>query len=112
MSASPDVESTQPDGERPAWVYVVECADGTLYTGWCYDVAARLAMHNGERGAKYTRGRGPVTLRWQERCPSRSAAMRREVAVKRLGRQQKLRLIASGQVAQDSQNTAVDRSAR
>jgi putative endonuclease len=80
-------------GERAAWVYLLECADGTLYTGWCYDVEARLREHNGGRGARYTSGRRPVTLRWQEEQPGRSAAMRREFTVKRLSRRAKLRLI-------------------
>lgn len=82
--------------ERAAWVYIVECADGTLYTGWCYDVAQRLAQHNAGTGARYTRGRGPVALRWSERCSSRSAAMRREIAIKRLRRTEKVALIQDG----------------
>ncbi|MGH2541920.1 MAG: GIY-YIG nuclease family protein [Ardenticatenaceae bacterium] len=78
---------------RLAWVYVVECADGTLYTGWCYDVAARVAQHNAGRAARYTRGRRPVTLRWCAAHPTRQAAMRHERAIKRLARSAKLELI-------------------
>ena len=78
----------------PAWVYIVECADGTLYTGWCYDLAERLAAHNTGRGARYTRGRGPVTVRWCTLTASRGEAMRREAAIKRLSRRAKLQLIA------------------
>ncbi len=78
---------------RAAWVYMVECRDGTFYTGWCYDVAARLARHNAGRGARYTRGRRPVALRWCERQPTRAAAMRREAALKRLTRAKKLQVV-------------------
>lgn len=80
--------------EREAWVYIVECADHTLYTGWCYDVAERIAAHNAGRGAKYTRGRRPVQLRWAEPQPTRRAALQREAAIKRLSRPAKLRLLA------------------
>ena len=72
--------------------YLVECADGTLYCGTTNDVARRIALHNAGRGARYTRGRAPVALRWSETHPSRGAALRREIAVKRLPRAAKLRL--------------------
>ncbi|MDQ4077051.1 MAG: GIY-YIG nuclease family protein [Chloroflexota bacterium] len=78
---------------RPAWVYIVECADGTLYTGWSYNVEVRVAAHNAGRGAKYTSGRRPVTLRWCEAYPTRRAAMKREAAIKRLPRARKLLLV-------------------
>ncbi len=81
------------DDPRPAWVYIVECADGSLYTGWSYHVEARVAAHNAGQGARYTRSRLPVTLRWCAACPSRQNAMQREVAIKRLTRAQKQRLI-------------------
>lgn len=78
-----------------AWyVYIVECCDGTLYTGISDDVPKRVAAHNSGRGAKYTRGRTPVVLRYYEACPDRSAALRREAALKRLSRTQKWDLIA------------------
>lgn len=78
-----------------AWyVYIVECCDGTLYTGISDDVPKRVAAHNSGRGAKYTRGRTPVVLRYHEACPDRSAALRREAALKRLSRTQKWDLIA------------------
>ncbi|MBA3531745.1 MAG: GTP cyclohydrolase I FolE [Ardenticatenales bacterium] len=86
-------------GDRPAWVYLLECADGTLYTGWCYDLMARLAQHNAGRGAKYTRSRCPVTLRWSEPCIDRQAAMRREAAIKKLKRPEKLKLMTSEELA-------------
>ncbi|HEX8681514.1 MAG TPA: GIY-YIG nuclease family protein [Ardenticatenaceae bacterium] len=91
MTASSSVDGTA--SPRPAWVYIVECADGTLYTGWCYELDARLALHNTGRGARYTRGRGPVRLRWCEPHPTRRAAMQREISIKRLPRIEKIRLI-------------------
>lgn len=79
---------------EPWWVYMVRCADGSLYCGVARDVDARVAQHNAARGAKYTRGRLPVTLVWRERQPTRGDALRRELAVKRLTRPAKLRLLA------------------
>ena len=76
------------------YVYLLRCADGTLYAGWTTDLARRLGAHNSGRGAKYTRSRLPVSLAYWEPCPSRSAALRRERALKRLSRAEKLRLIA------------------
>lgn len=76
------------------WVYILHCGDGTLYTGSTDDVERRLEAHRAGRGAKYTRGRGPLELVYSESCSDRSAALRRECAVKRLTRQEKLRLIA------------------
>ncbi len=76
------------------WVYILECRDGTLYTGCTDDVPRRLAAHNAGRGAKYTRSRAPVTLRYREEHPDRSAALRREAAIKRLTRTEKQTLIA------------------
>lgn len=78
-------------------VYIVECADGSLYTGVAADLPRRLAQHNGEHpgGPKYTRGRRPVCLRWSEAAADRSLAQRREAAIKRLPRSAKLRLIAT-----------------
>jgi putative endonuclease len=68
----------------PWWVYVVRCADGSLYTGVARDLAARIAAHNAGRGARYTRGRGPVTLVYREGADDRASAQRREAAIKRL----------------------------
>lgn len=76
------------------WVYILECRDGTLYTGCTDDIPRRLAAHNAGRGAKYTRGRGPVALRYREEQPDRSAALRREAAIKRLTRTEKQALLA------------------
>lgn len=79
------------------YVYILSCADGTLYTGWTTDLLARLHTHNGEGagGAKYTRSRRPVTLAYYEECADNRAAMRREFAIKRLSRTQKEALIAA-----------------
>ncbi len=94
-------EPREPPAPRCAWVYIVECADGSLYTGWSYDVAARVTAHNAGRGARYTRSRLPVRLLWSEAHPSRAAAMRREAVLKRLPRAAKVRLLAGGGVGQE-----------
>ncbi|HEY62791.1 MAG: GIY-YIG nuclease family protein [Anaerolineales bacterium] len=73
--------------------YIVECADGTFYTGWSTDPNRRLHEHNKGRGARYTRSRRPVKLVYLEDCSSRSIAMRREKAIKRLSRIKKQSLI-------------------
>ena len=77
------------------WVYILRCADGTLYTGCTNDLDRRLRAHQAGRGAKYTRSRLPVELVYQEAVPDRSAALRREAAIKRLDRRRKLALIAA-----------------
>ena len=75
------------------YVYMLRCGDDTLYTGCTNDVPRRLAAHRKGAGAKYTRSRLPVELVYQETLPDRSAALRREAALKKLSRQQKLALI-------------------
>ena len=77
------------------YVYLLRCADGTLYTGFTNDLARRLAAHNAGRGAKYTRGRRPVELVYWESFSNKSSALRREYAIKQLPRRQKLALIQS-----------------
>lgn len=85
--------ATGTDRAADWFVYIVQCRDGTLYTGIAKDVAARLAQHNGGRGgARYTRGRRPVSLIYCEAADSRSAASRREAQIKRLPRAAKLAL--------------------
>ena len=80
---------------RAGWhVYIVRCADRTLYTGVAKDLAARIAAHNDGRGAKYTRQRLPVKLVYAEAAVDRSAAQRREHAIKRLPREAKRALCA------------------
>jgi putative endonuclease len=76
-----------------SYCYIVECADGTFYTGWTTDPERRLREHNAGRGAQYTRARRPVHLAYVEAHPDRSAAMRRERALKALPRVRKLALI-------------------
>lgn len=74
-------------------VYILLCSDGTLYTGMTDHMDRRLKAHNEGKGAKYTRGRGPVTLVYRETCESRSGALKREYVIKRLSREKKLALI-------------------
>ncbi|MEM7082811.1 MAG: GIY-YIG nuclease family protein [Pseudomonadota bacterium] len=74
-------------------VYIVECADRTLYTGISTDVDRRISLHNAGRGAKYTRVRRPVSLVYREVASDRGSALRREYAIKQLSAQQKRQLI-------------------
>lgn len=90
----------EPDGAKEravevvSWfVYMLQCKDGSLYTGYTDDVQRRLAVHSAGKGAKYTRSRLPVELVYQEELPDKSAALRREAAIKKLTRRQKLDLI-------------------
>ena len=78
----------------PWYVYILRCGDNTLYTGITDDVPRRLAAHRAGKGAKYTRGRGPLELVYQEQVPDKSAALRREFQIKRLTRREKEALIA------------------
>jgi len=78
----------------PCYCYIVECADGTYYTGWAVDPERRLAVHNKGRGARYTRMRLPVKLVYIEAQPDRRTAMKRERAIKRMTRDGKKKLIA------------------
>ena len=76
------------------FVYILLCGDGTLYTGITDDVEKRLAAHRAGKGAKYTRGRGPLEPVYVEEQPDKSAALRREISIKKLPRQKKLALCA------------------
>jgi putative endonuclease len=76
------------------FVYMVRCADGTLYTGFTTDLVARVEVHNSGKGAKYTRSRLPVSLVYSEPCESLSAALKREHQLKPLSRAKKEALIA------------------
>lgn len=78
------------------YVYLLRCRDGTLYTGYTDDPERRLRVHNAGKGAKYTRSRLPVELVYQEQCPDKSAALRREREIKRMRRAEKLALISGG----------------
>ncbi len=77
-------------------VYILECADRTLYTGITNDLAHRIKEHENGTGAKYTRGRAPFTLLYTETHPSRSQALKREARIKSFDRAAKLRLASSG----------------
>ena len=79
----------------PCYCYILECADGTFYTGWTTDLERRLKMHNAGQGAKYTRLRRPVKLVYIEPAESRSAALKRELALKRLPRARKKLLVTN-----------------
>lgn len=81
-----------------AYAYILECADGTLYSGWTNNLEKRLATHNAGRGAKYTRSRLPVKLRYYEAFEDKNEALRRECALKKLAHAEKLALIESGTV--------------
>lgn len=74
--------------------YIVECTDGTYYTGWAVDPEKRLKVHNSGRGAKYTKTRLPVRLVYVEEQPDRVTAMKRERAIKKMTREKKLKLFA------------------
>lgn len=81
----------------PAYVYILRCKDGSLYTGWTDNLQHRLKMHQMGKGAKYTKGRGPLELVYSELLPDKSAALKREYAIKRLRKTDKLKLCESFQ---------------
>ncbi len=80
------------DQRSAVFVYMVECADQTLYTGWTTDIERRLKTHNAGRGARYTQQRGPVRLVYVEALPDRRTALQRERQIKRMSRAEKLKL--------------------
>lgn len=82
--------------ETTWYLYILRCADGSLYTGITTDVERRLEAHRSGKGAKYTRGRGPLELVYRETCGSHSEALKREYAVKQLVRKDKLEMISPG----------------
>ena len=84
---------------KPAFVYMVRCTDGTLYTGWTTDPAARLQVHKSGRGARYTRARGAAAFAYVERCADKRSALRREAALKKLPKAQKELLCTAWQAA-------------
>ena len=79
------------------YTYIVQCSDGSLYTGWTNNLNKRIEDHNAGKGAKYTRSRLPVVLAYYEAFETKEEAMRREYAIKQLSRQKKLALIRSHQ---------------
>ncbi len=84
------------------WAYLVRCRDGTLYAGWTPDLAKRMTAHNTGKGAKYTRGRGPVQLVWARAFASKSEAMMCEAALKRKTKAEKEMLVKSEGVPPDA----------
>ncbi len=89
-------EAGQDSEQERHFVYILKCADGTYYTGWTTDPAHRLETHNSGKGAKYTRSRRPVEMVHLEEYSTKSEALRREIAIKRLSRDEKQALIESG----------------
>ena len=78
------------------YVYLLRCADGSLYCGWTTDIEARIRAHNSGKGAKYTRSRLPVQLVWYKEYDDRHEALSREWHIKRMPREEKLALIEKG----------------
>ena len=87
--------SDRVDNTHLWFVYILECADGTLYTGMTNDIERRLEQHNAGTAARYTRARTPVKLVYQEKSENRSTALKREYAIKQLTRKQKDQLITA-----------------
>lgn len=81
-----------------AFTYILECADGTFYTGYTTDIEKRLATHNSGKASKYTRGRLPVKLVYLEECKDKETAMSREWHIKQLSRVEKIKLIEENKV--------------
>lgn len=80
--------------KQKAWfVYILKCSDGTLYTGITNDVKKRVEAHNAGKGAKYTRGRGPVEVLYKKRCKDKSSASKKEAKIKKLDKIGKLKII-------------------
>jgi len=80
------------------YTYMLKCSDGTLYTGWTNDLDKRVEAHNSGKGAKYTKARRPVELAYYEEFETKEQAMKREYAIKQLGRKEKQKLIAGKKV--------------
>ena len=80
------------------YTYMLKCSDGTLYTGWTNDLEKRVEAHNSGKGAKYTKVRRPVELAYYEEFETKEQAMKREYAIKQLGRKEKQKLIAGKKV--------------
>ena len=89
--------------EKSNYTYILTCADGTLYCGWTNHLEQRVKAHNEGRGAKYTKARRPVVLSYWEAFDTKEEAMRREYAIKRLRRGEKLRLMSPGFIYQGGQ---------
>jgi putative endonuclease len=94
LAAWSEVTRINHANEMNCYCYIVECADGTYYTGWTVDPQRRVATHNKGRGARYTRIRRPVKLVYVEEQPDRTTAMKRERAIKKMTRAGKKKLIS------------------
>ena len=77
----------------PVYVYMVQCGDGSYYTGWTDDVEKRVQVHQSGKGAIYTRGRGPIALVWYEQVEDKSTALKREIEIKKWPKAKKEKLI-------------------
>lgn len=100
MHSNEPTKSTKPtqpaETESENYVYILECADGTLYTGWTNHLEERVKTHNAGKGAKYTRGRLPAVLVYSERCGTKSEALIREREIKKMTHKGKEALIRRG----------------
>jgi putative endonuclease len=94
--AAPAFRRARSHAARVAWVYLLRCADGTLYCGWTVHVERRLAAHNAGSASRYTRSRLPVELAWSRPMVDRAAARREEARIKALSRPEKLALMRAG----------------
>lgn len=84
------------ENEKKHYIYIIQCADGTLYTGWTTDLDGRMEAHNSGAGAKYTRGRGPVRLLYSETFEAKGEALKRENQIKKMDRAKKIKLMGPG----------------
>lgn len=84
------------DKGKSNFIYILQCADGTLYTGWTTDLENRINAHNSGSGAKYTRGRGPVRLLYSEAFETKGEALKREKEIQKMTRARKLKLAGMG----------------
>ncbi len=96
-SAGRAAGTPKPEAQAVAWVYMLECRDGSLYTGATLDLERRLAAHQAGKGARYTSGRRPVRLTYAIQCPTLGDALRREAEIKRLSRSAKQGLASKWQ---------------
>ena len=81
--------------KKEAYTYMMECSDGSLYTGWTNDLKKRLASHNAGKGSKYTASRLPVKLVYYEELETKQEAMKREYVIKQMSRKEKIKLLTS-----------------
>jgi putative endonuclease len=80
------------------YIYIIECSDGSLYTGYTNNLKKRIKAHNDKKGAKYTRGRTPVTLKYFEEFDNKTDAMKREAQIKNMRREKKLELLKESKI--------------